>query len=228
MLYFSKQHKRDLSVYCSRDGYKSDYLYPVVFRKDSLMKDLPQNAKKIAGLPPAFSFGGLIPSAVLGAEISKRPTPVGVFLIDDELKFHFNDKEINYLLAHEYSHIINNHRTWRYLGGVADNIAKCIISQIRDNTKKTVIGMAWSSIETLGNVEFQKQFEIEADAHALELTGDKQIAQSAIFKSAQKFANGDLNAPSHFTIRNGIRSNIITYQQRLNALKLIPPGKIKE
>lgn len=81
----------------------------------------------------------------------------------------------------------------------------------------------YSIFETLRiflKVEFQKDFEIDADFHAVKLINNRDIAVRTIEKLANIFAEGDLDKPTHIIIENNSVIPVVTFRDRLNALGL--------
>lgn len=94
-----------------------------------------------------------------------------------------------------------------------------IISDMEDDVLREILQIAWQCACIVVSASFTKSSEIEADIHAMQLTGDKTTALRTIEKMAERFAKGDLTRPTHFILRNKHRIPVLSYQERLDALR---------
>jgi Zn-dependent protease with chaperone function len=89
-------------------------------------------------------------------------------------------EEKEFVLAHEYSHIIMNDSPLLLMGNVASSIVNDYIREIKDKTAKMVLEIAWFYIQTRASLVFGKQSELKADAHAVHVTNNKAAAVAMI------------------------------------------------
>ncbi|MEO0126280.1 MAG: hypothetical protein ABIL44_00850 [candidate division WOR-3 bacterium] len=66
--------------------------------------------------------------------------------------------------------------------------------------------------------EITVQKELEADRFAVKCQHKKGPALSVLYR----LSNGQLNAPSHFTIDGSFKLPAVTYEERIKAIKSLP------
>ena len=213
----SSDYALNISSYCQLDGFEPPIIFPVVFSQKRLERTLPE--ARVLRSTPAFSIGGVIPHIELwGRVLAKGNCPAGLICFEENFESLFDFAEKEFILAHEYSHIIKNHCPLMYVGGLASSIVKRYVAEVEDKMAKMTISLIWKYIETVTAATFKRQFELDADAHALELTGDRDTALRTIEKIGTTFA-GNLSMPSHYLVRGKSVISILSYQERLDALK---------
>ncbi len=189
--------------------------FPLVYSQHKLERLIPQT--KILRTTPALSIGALIPKfEFLGIKVD-HPFPVGLIALENDFESVLTAPEKRFILAHEYSHIVSNHAPYKLLGGVGSSIASDYISRVEDNTTRILLGAALVIIETTISHVFTRQCEIDADASAVALTGDRAGGIETIRMLGERYAGG-VNAPSHWITRGKVDIPVVTYQERIDAL----------
>jgi len=210
-------YQKSLAAFARHDHAKTPWIACIVFDNDLFMQRFPNQADFI---PPAFTIGGVIPSwleCVLPREYVIRP--IGAIAIRSDLQKSFTAAERKFIVAHEYSHILKNHWPMAQLGPVIGDIAKGIIEGIEDWKQKAAMLAILQWVRELVGAAFTRQSEIDADAHALRLVGSNPVAERTIRKLAGKFADKDLDAPTHYALVNGAYVGVLTYRDRLDCLQ---------
>jgi len=212
-LRISTDYQTNLSLFGSLDGYQQPKIMTIVFSQKKFKRAYPKHAKQFEGIP-AFSIG-----LVFGN------TPFGLVVFEEAIEDVFDPGERQFILAHEYTHIIKNHCPLKYLGSAAsDFISDCLV-EVDSPAMSLILGLAWQLICTCVSARFTSESEIEADTHALQLTGNRAIALKTIEKLVQEFADGDSNRPCHFVLMGKQMIPVLTFQQRLDVLRVFPlPG----
>jgi Zn-dependent protease with chaperone function len=186
-----------------------------VYSQRKLERIAPQ--ARILRPTPAFSIGCLIPPGDYRVIKIDRPIPVGLIALEYEFDRRLATHQRRFIVAHEYTHVVMNHVPYRLLGGVAASIAADYISTIDDGMTRVALGIALVYIETAISCAFTKQSELDADATAVALTGDRDGAVETIRMLGQIFAHG-VNEPSHWITRGNVNIPVVTYQERIDAL----------
>jgi Zn-dependent protease with chaperone function len=205
----------DVSTYCHVGGYEPKWLLPIIYSQRKLEGIVPQ--ARFLRQTPALSIGGLIPPGDYLVIKINRPIPVGLIALEYELDRQLTSSQRRFIVAHEYSHIVMNHVPYRLLGGVASSIAANYISTIDDEITRIALGIALVFIETSVDCAFTRQCELDADANAVALTGDRAGGIETIRLLGETFAGGT-DAPSHWVTRGGANISVVTYQERIDAL----------
>ena len=65
-----------------------------------------------------------------------------------------------------------------------------------------------------------RENEMEADIAATNMVSSKSVGINVLEKLAQIYANGNLDAPSHFASLGKIPLPIVTYRERIENLRL--------
>lgn len=214
----------EIDKFTYKDGFASHRIGCFAFSKKyivDILKDVPNFSKVIEKIPPAFSIGGVIPQTPILQiffQIPPEGIPMGIIAIEEDFQKLFNYEEIKFILAHEYSHIIKNHSPLNALGKLGSQFIKSIIQSIDDPNWRDPIYSIFETLRVFFKVKFQKDFEIDADLHAVELINNRAIAVRTIEKLANIFAEGDLDKPTHVIIENNSVIPVVTFRDRLNAL----------
>jgi len=212
----SPEYQMRVSHFCAKDGLAPPAIATVVFSQKEFERSHPRYAKQFRGIP-ALSLGLLTPSyAILGRFAS---TPVGLIAFEDVVENSFGPGEKEFILAHEYSHIVKNHCPLKLLGKAASSFVDDYISELENDTSRTIVQIAWQYFGTVVGAGFTRNSEIEADIHATQLIGSRTTAVATIEKLAQEFAGGDMSQPTHFIVKNGRKIPVLTFAERLAALR---------
>jgi len=215
----SHQYQMSVSRFCSQNGLQSPAIATVIFSQKGFEQAHPKYAKQFRGIP-ALSIGLVTPARpILGRFASK---PVGLIAFEEEIENVFDPMEREFVLAHEYSHIVKNHCPIKLLGRAASNFVEDYISDMDDSPTRMILQIAWQYGSILASAGFTKDSEIEADIHAMQLIGSKSIALTTVETLAHEFAGGDLTKPTHFILRGKQRIPVLSYQERLDALRNCP------
>jgi Zn-dependent protease with chaperone function len=205
----------DVSAYCRTGGYEPKWLLPIVYSQSKLEGIAPQ--ARILRSTPAFSIGGLIPPGDYFVIKIDRPIPVGLIALEYEFGRQLTTPQRRFIVAHEYSHVVMNHAPYKLLGGVAASIAANYISTIDDRLTRTALSIALVVIETTISCGFNRQCEMDADANAVALTGDRAGGIETIRTLGETYAGGT-DEPSHWITRGRASIPVVTYQERIDAL----------
>lgn len=201
---------------CQKETYSPAFVFPVVFSQSRLELAIP-DARVLRGTP-AFSIGGLMPRIeVLNVVLVAHDTPVGVICLEEGFESTLSDDEREFVVAHEYSHIVLNHSPLLALGNVASSIVEDYISSVEDEMTELALRVAWSYIQVNVGIAFGKQSELDADGHAVSVTGKRTEAVSTIESMARRFA-GSLESPSHVLVRGRYVIPVLTYRDRIEHL----------
>ena len=206
-----------VSQFSQKDGLEPPMVFPIVFSQKRLESVFPE--AKYLRSTPAFSIGCVVPHIeILGTVLVKGNCPAGLIGFEENFERIFDETEKEFILAHEYSHIVKNHCPLLFVGGLASSIVKKYIAQVEDEMTKLALNCIWAYIETAAGLAFTKQFELDADAHALMVTGNREAALRTIVKIGESFA-GDMAQPSHYIVKNKRAISVLTYQDRLDSLR---------
>ena len=210
-------YQKQLATFARHDRVKAPWIACIVFHRNSLVQRFPNQADFI---PPAFTIGGVIPSwleCILPREYVNRP--IGVIAIRSDLQQSFTAAERKFIVAHEYSHILNNHWPMAQLGPIMRDIAEGFIEGMEDLKQRAALLAILQWVRGLLGAAFTRQSEIDADAHALRLVSGNPVAERTIRKLASKFADEGLDAPTHYALVNGAYVGVLTYRDRLDHLQ---------
>ena len=213
------EYDSHIDRFCLADSVTRLWLNPFVF-------DLATAKRSPAFRPyvkyvknaPAFGIGGTLPTQIAGFTVSKRPSALGLIGVEQSLENILQQQEMEFVLAHEYSHILMNHSPYLYLGSYLSKQVRDRIARIQSKVLRMTVGMVWDSLATRVTASFTKDSELVADAHASQLVGSSSIARNAIETLVRVYAGGNPDLPSHFEVKNGQIVTILTYQERLDAL----------
>jgi Zn-dependent protease with chaperone function len=208
-----------VSRFGSADNVSTSWVWPVVFNRSRAERSpaLRPYAKLVRGTP-AFGFGGTVPSQIGRFRIANAPVAIGLVGIEQALENVLSSDELEFVLAHEYSHILMNHSPYKYLGGYLSRALKARIARIDGKILKSLASLAWDSLAGSMSRKFTKESEIAADAHAAQLMGSIVVALRTVEKLMLQFAGGNPDLPCHYEVRNGRIVTILTYGERLDAL----------
>lgn len=161
----------------------------------------------------AGAIGLKIIKPLLGFE---PPSVGGIVLINEKSLKGFTDQEIQFILAHECSHIFNNHIVSKLFWNLLEKILK---GEQNENYQLIEILKAFLALVSPShlppNAENLRNQEYEADHLAVSITGDLSSAISCL----SKLVGNDMNAPSHTWELFGSVVPAMTMGQRLDALR---------
>jgi len=149
----------------------------------------------------------------------KPPTVIGIILVNDNYlnKKKFSDSEIWFILAHECSHIYNNHIINTLFWHLLEKYLKG-----EKNENYLVIELAKTLLALMSksglppNAETLREQEYEADKIAvLSITHDLESAVSCL----TKLVEDDLDKPSHIWELFGKVVPAMTMRQRIEMLR---------
>jgi len=208
-----------VSRFGSADNVSTSWVWPVVFNRSRAERTpaLRPYAKLVRDTP-AFGFGGTVPASIGRFKIANGPVAIGIVGIEQSLEDTLSSDELEFVIAHEYSHISMNHSPYMYLGGYLSRIVKARIAKIETKVLRILATLAWDTYAGRVSRGFTKESEIAADAHAAQLMGSSAIARRTIEKLVEQFAGGNANLPCHYEVRGGRVVAILTYRERLDAL----------
>ena len=151
--------------------------------------------------------------------------PIGRIEISNELIENLTIDELKFVIAHEATHIIENHlifnaeKIYYFIKTILDEISKNYpvalffkllldVKEIRDVFRHNLLG------ELPLRAEITKEQEIQADIAAIKVTGNKEAAISCL----KKLVGGDLNAPSHFWEGLDVKVPVMTMRERIEEI----------
>ena len=140
-------------------------------------------------------------AAAVGVKINERilglepPAVGGIIYVNDKLlNKGFTDSEISFILAHECTHIFNNHVITTAFWNVLEQAIKGENNEHYELVEFLKLALALTSKSKLPpNAETLRNQEYEADRIGVNITGDLASAISCL----SKLASNDMNAPSH-------------------------------
>lgn len=205
-----------LQSYITSDGYSQSLIGCISFNRKKLIARYKKHKETIANLPIAFSFGGVIPP--IGNIVKPPGAPVGIIGIDEDFMSYFNINEINFIIAHEYSHIKMNHVPLTAAGTWGADLFRDYIDTIENDLVRAIVKIGFECLSAKVAVEFTKTFELEADSNAVLLTRDKNSALSTLNKTVVNFAGNNPKNPSHYVKKGGLFIPVVTYEERIDAI----------
>jgi len=162
-------------------------------------------------------------AAAVGVKINERilgletPAVGGIIYVNDKLlNKGFTDSEISFILAHECTHIFNNHVITTAFWNVLEQAVKGENNEHYELVEFLKLALALSSKSKLPpNAETLRNQEYEADRIGVNITGDLASAISCL----SKLASNDMNAPSHTWELFGEAVPAMTMGERIATLR---------
>lgn len=141
---------------------------------------------------------------------------VGIVYVNEKYLKAFTDAEIRFILAHECAHIFNNHSITSVLWKIIEQAAKGERNENYLAVEIIKILLALNSPDSLPpNAKTLKEQEYEADAIAVQVTGDLQSAISCL----SKLVGNDMSRPSHTWELFGMHLPAMTLGTRIEELR---------
>ena len=152
-------------------------------------------------------------------------TPIGLIFVSEGLSKVLTQEELEFVVLHEMGHIMKNHVVgasliWLAKSWIIDLIAD-ILEVSKQTAKQYLEGIKafyvwWKGKRTIEE-EAKAKHELEADQYAVTVQGRKDFAISTL----HKLSEGDIRAPSHVTNDGSFPFSIITYEERIEAIRRI-------
>lgn len=140
----------------------------------------------------------------------------GIIHVNDSYLKNFTDEEVRFILAHECAHIFNNHAITTVLWKIIEQATKGEKNENYLAVEIIKILLALNSPDSLPpNAKTLKEQEYEADAIAVQVTGDLQSAISCL----SKLAGNDMSRPSHTWELFGMHLPAMTLRARIEELR---------
>ena len=213
------EYNNEINKFASKDEFDKHQIICITFSRTQLLNLIQQNyeiSDYIKKIPPAFSLGLVLPP--FGNWIPHKGLPLGVIAIESDFRDIFTRDELRFILAHEFSHIILNHSPLNAMGYIGKRLMDDFIKSIEDEFWREAFSYGYEFINLITKINFQKNFEFEADRHASSLIGSRKIAKEAIKKLADTYCEGNLNCPSHIITEDSTAIPIVTFKERLEAI----------
>lgn len=166
------------------------------------------------------------PAFTLGFQIWNYP--IGVIFVGEKLSNFLTDNELEFVILHEFGHIIKNHLVtssfvWLGKGFIINLLADIFeVSQKRAQEYLGVLKALYTLFSGKKTIEEEAkaQIELEADKYAVNIQGLKEPAISTLLK----LSKGNIRAPTHATVDGRFPFPIITYEERIEAIKNLHLG----
>jgi len=166
------------------------------------------------------------PAFTLGFQLGNYP--FGLIFVGEKLSSFLTDNELEFVILHEFGHIIKNHLVtsslvWLGKGFIIDLLAD--IFEVSQKKAQEYLGvlkalyMIFSRKKTIEE-EAKAQIELEADAYAVTIQGTNEYATSTLLK----LSKGNVRIPTHVTVDGRFPFPIITYEERIQALNNLHLG----
>ncbi|MDH5374358.1 MAG: M48 family metalloprotease [Candidatus Bathyarchaeota archaeon] len=167
---------------------------------------------------PAFGFGMNFPSFLGYPEF-----PVGAILVSDNFCGNLPEEELEFVVAHELGHIVNNHSIQNLVVFGAKEIFVLWLAEqteIPVDTIRNGIGLLKNIIYVLtGQRTIEEQItaqkEKDADKYAVVHQRTKEPAISVL----TKITNGNIDIPTHLTVDGSFVTPAITARERIEAIR---------
>jgi len=166
------------------------------------------------------------PAFTLGFQIWNYP--IGLIFVGEKLSNFLTDNELEFVILHEFGHIIKNHLmassfVWLGKGFIINLLADIFeVSQKRAQEYLGVLKALYTLFSGKKTIEEEAkaQIELEADKYAVNIQGLKEPAISTLLK----LSKGNIRAPTHVTVDGRFPFPIITYEERIEAIKNLHLG----
>jgi len=171
------------------------------------------------------TFDGKLLAGAQGGNLNGHA--VGRVIVDDYLLRLLPDEELEFVLAHEVAHIFRNHFASTLTTAVVREVVEDAARE--DATIKAVLLAwdVWKVIRAVGGelspaASTTRHNEFEADAYAVWLIGDKEIAK----RSLLRLVGNDLDAPSHTweVFGQTMPRPVLSMRERIAGLDSLPFG----
>lgn len=201
-----------------------------VARSDVRLQTIINNYFLRVGYPQHFVSGLTFkekkddsPAFCLGFQIWNYP--IGAIFVGEKLSKILTDAELEFVVLHEMGHIMKNHFVsssfvWLVKSWVIDIIADGF--EVSERKAKEYLGLLKAVYVLLSRKktveeEAKAKLELEADQYAVMVQGRKEPAISTLLK----LSKGNLRAPTHVTFDGRFPFPIITYEERIEAIRRI-------
>ena len=166
------------------------------------------------------------PAFCLGFQVFN--IPIGVIFVSEGLSKVLTDEELEFTVLHEMGHIMKNHFVgtsfvWLMKSWIIDIIADSLdVSKrkARDHLDLLKAFYVLLSGKKTVEEEAKARLELEADQYAVMVQGRKEPAKSTLLK----LSKGDIRAPTHITFDGRFPFPVITYEERLEAIRNLTLG----
>jgi len=151
--------------------------------------------------------------------------PIGLIFVSEGLSKFLTQEELEFAVLHEMGHIMKNH----FVGTSFIWLMKSWIIDIIADTFKVSTQKAKQYLEGLKafyvllsgkktiEEEAKARLELEADQYAVMVQGRKEPAIYTLLK----LSKGNIRAPTHVTFDGRFPFPIITYEERIEAIRRI-------
>ena len=148
----------------------------------------------------------------------------GVIYIHEQSMFSFTDEEVTFILAHELSHIIENHSINKIMWNIVEQLSilgVSVFAKTPADTSKTIIEIVKFMITMLSpnlltpEATQLRDDEYTADFSAVQITKNPNSA----FSCLQKLSGGNLAKSSHTWELFDIEVRAMSYNERIAHLK---------
>ncbi len=164
------------------------------------------------------------PAFCLGFQIWNYP--IGAIFVGEKLSKTLTDAEVEFVVLHEMGHIMMNHFVsssfvWLMKSWVIDIIAD--ILDVSKQKAKEYLGLLKAVYVLLSRRKTAEEvakarLELESDQYAVRVQGQKEPAISTLLK----LSKGNIRAPTHVTLDGRFPFPIITYEERIEAIRRNP------
>jgi Zn-dependent protease with chaperone function len=197
--------KKDVRIQTIVDGYLLRIGHPQHFVGGLSFRENKDDS-------PAFSLG-----------FQTFNTPIGLIFVSEGLLRILTQEELEFVVLHEMGHIMKNHAVGSSFVWLMKSLIIDIIADMFEVSKpkaKQYLEFAkalyvFASRKKTPEEETKANFELEADNFAFTLQGRKHPAISTLLKLSQ----GDIRRPTHVTFDGSFSFPIITYEQRIEAIR---------
>lgn len=151
--------------------------------------------------------------------------PIGAIFVGEKLSKTLTEDELEFVVLHEMGHIMKNHfvsaslvwlmKSW-IIGRIADSlkVSKKNASEYLGWLKAFYVLL--SGKKTIEE-EAKARLELEADQYAVTVQSRKESAISSL----TKLSKGNIRAPTHVTLDGRFPFPVITYEERIEAIRRI-------
>lgn len=201
-----------------------------VAKSDVRLQTIINNYLLRIGYPQHF-IGGLSfrekkddsPAFCLGFQIWNFP--IGAIFVGEQLSKALTENELEFVVLHEMGHIMKNHfistsLVWLMKSWIIDIIADSF--EVSKKEAKEYLGLLKAFYVLLSGKktieeEAKAKLELEADRYAVMAQSRKESATSTL----TKLSKGNIRAPTHVTIDGHFPFPVITYEDRIEAIRRI-------
>ncbi len=201
-----------------------------VAKSDARLQTIINNYFLRIGYPQHF-VGGLSfkeekadsPAFCLGFQMWNFP--IGAIFIGEKLSKALTEDELEFVILHEMGHIMKNHYVstsfvWLMKSWIIDIIADGF--EVSKKKAKEYLGLLKAFYVLLSRKktieeEAKARLELEADQYAVMVQTKKEPAISTL----TKLSKGNIRAPTHVTIDGRFPFPVITYKERIEAIRRI-------